>query len=169
MIEIALAGGDVAIVDDSDFESVNQFRWRLWINKGRRYAVRATGTWTKGTYKLILMHRQILGLENCSRPIVDHWDRNGLHNWRTNLRPCNHSLNLANRDKTVINSSGFKGVYHNGRTTPKPWHARVGGRGSQIVYSEYFATAEEAAHRYDELAVQLYGQFAKLNFPNPVT
>lgn len=168
MKEIQLTNGGVALVDDADFDLLNQYKWgRKQYSPTRIYAVRQEGTWKFGTYKMIRMHRQILGLPNGRYPEVDHRDLNGLNNQRGNLRLATHSLNRANRRKQRNNTSGFKGVFFNNKRFAKPWYAKIGSDKSGTARSGgFFATAEEAARRYDEMAIEVYGQFARVNFPN---
>jgi len=54
--------------------------------------------------------------------------------------------------------SQFKGVSPRG----KKWAAYIG---AQRLYLGLFPTPELAAHAYDAKAIELYGEFACLNFP----
>ena len=45
------------------------------------------------------------------------------------------------------------------------WGARLNIKGKYIGAGASFATAEEAAHAYDEMAKKHQGEFAYLNFP----
>lgn len=65
-----------------------------------------------------------------------------------------------------VTASGYKGAYLGNKGKPKPWTAKVGTRKNGILYGGCFATPEEAARKYDEMAIQLYGEFACLNFPD---
>ena len=84
MPEIPLIGkhgnGLIAIVDDSDFELVSQYRWR-----GHK-AARSLTVYARGAVdrKPILMHRLIMQPEAGLH--IDHIDGNGLNNSRSNLR-----------------------------------------------------------------------------------
>ena len=81
--------GKFALVDDEDFNYLNQFKW--FAKKpfyGKQYAVRNLYIYvSKNKYKgsVIRMHREIMkattGIE------VDHKDGNGLNN-RGTLKPC---------------------------------------------------------------------------------
>lgn len=165
-IEIPLSSGDVAFIDDADFELVSRVRWHLKTrgNDLGRYA-RANGP--KGT--AIYMHRLILqpnpGL------LVDHIDGNGLNNVRSNLRLCSNKENTRSRHHKPRSISGFFGVGYlpwvmsAGRRIPrpKPWFAHVCVDG-KTIRGGYFTTPEEAARKRDQMALHYHGEFATLNF-----
>lgn len=150
MKEITLSRGETTQVDDSDHDSLSQFKW--YLNR-YGYAVRVDKR------KCIFMHRVLM--LPAGRQRVDHKDRNPLNNQRSNLRLCTASENLANRPKPM-GSDGYKGVY---------WHKRAGKWASCIthqyrsIYLGVFVDPAQAARAYDKAAVQLFGDFAWLNFP----
>src|SRR5262249_11741106 len=88
----------------------------------------------------------------------DHKDHHGTNNQRENLRPCTPSQNFAN-GRYRLGASGFRGVRELRKTSR--WRASIG---TQELGT--FATAEEAAHAYDAVAIKHYGDFATLNFPD---
>jgi hypothetical protein len=59
-------------------------------------------------------------------------------------------------------STGFKGVWRD-KKTGKCW-AQIYFEG-KLIHLGSFATAEDAARAYDRKAIELFGQFARLNFP----
>jgi len=149
MKEIKLTKGFVALVDDEDYEYLNQFNWGISAYK---YACRAAG-------KLrILMHREIM----CAAQgqIVDHIDGNCLNNQKVNLRLCSHTQNIRNQKRRRDNSSGFKGVSWDKRL--KKWGARIQVNGKPISLG-YFSDKKRAAEEYNIAAIQHFGLFAKLN------
>jgi hypothetical protein len=86
---------------------------------------------------------------------LDHQDMVRHHNWISNLRIANQTLNNANRKSYSNNQSGFKGVYrHQGR-----WRAmiRLDGQGMHIGS---YDTPEEANSAYVAKAKELFGEFA---------
>jgi len=87
----------------------------------------------------------------------------------TSLRGENHpnwglkrSGNAAG-SKRVNNSSGFVGVSF--RRDKSKWEAYINFDGKRTRLG-YFKSAEDAAKAYDKAAVEIYGEFAKVNFPN---
>jgi len=114
MKKIFLTKGEIALVDDEDFEWLNQWKW-LSMNG---YAVRVIyPNGKKGGGKNIQMHRLILGLGSWSKngDEVDHKNLKKFDNRKENLRIVSHGLNQRNR-KTYA-CSGLKGVY---------WDKRLG-------------------------------------------
>ncbi|MGN8022187.1 AP2 domain-containing protein [Phyllobacterium sp. 22229] len=104
------------------------------------------------------MHRVILGITD--ERLVDHVDRNGLNNRRSNLREANRTQNIANTGPYKGNISGFKGVSYDKERNLWKAQIRVEGRSKCIGR---FVTPEEAARAYDELAFAAWGEFAYLN------
>ena len=97
--------------------------------------------------------------------IVDHIDGNGYNNNYNNLRWCNHQLNQLNRKKTNNKcSSTYKGVYYdNGKwDRKKRWTAYITFNKKTIRLGR-FNTEEEAKEAYNKKALELFGEFAKLN------
>lgn len=147
---ILLTKGKFAIIDDEDFEHINQWCW-YYSNWG--YAVRFEGR------KSIFMHRIIAktpkGMD------TDHIDKNRLNNSKSNLRICSKRENQGNRWKPKIKTtSKYKGVSfckqdgifvaygsENGKTK------RLGG----------FEKEKDAAIAYNNWASKHFGKFAVLN------
>jgi predicted nucleic acid-binding Zn ribbon protein len=151
-----VAAGRVALVDDEDYGLVMQYRW--WVKQdapGRAYAVTLTND-TLGARRSIKMHKLITGW-----PETDHEDRNGLNNQRSNLRPATRSQNLMNRAVLAKNATGFKGV----RREAHGWRATIKANGVRR-HLGYFPAPELAARAYDAAAVEMHGEFARLNFPD---
>jgi len=165
MKEIILTQGKIALVNDEDFEWLNQWKW--YAHKSKRdhtfYAIRNI----KHPKTTIKMHRLILGVTN-PKIIVDHIDGNGLNNCRENLRECSSSQNCMNRGPNKNKSIPYKGVYFE-RATGK-WFARI-TVGGKVIRMGTFKNIEDAARQFNCAAIKYHGDFAKLNdvcppFPN---
>jgi len=156
--EIALTGkrgeGLFAIVDDSDFEPLRQFKWNL---QGGNYARRNVRL-VDGSRSSTSMHQQIIGdigqgLE------IDHIDGNGLNNTRLNLRVCSHQQNIFNSRKR-LSSSGYRGVFKRKRDVR--WYAVVSHSGKKH-HLGWSSSPLEAAIAYNQKASDLFGNYAVLN------
>ena len=157
MMEIGLTQDRVALVDDEDFEYLNQFRWCALKVKNTFYAVR-NSVGANGKRMTVLMHRIINetpdGLE------VDHIDSNGLNNQKNNLRNCTHAQNLRNQKKNKNNTSGFKGVFW--KKDKKKWQASLRVNNKDL-HVGYYKDKINAAYAYNDAAIKYYGEFAKIN------
>jgi len=158
MKQIPLTQGQFALVDDEDFEFLNQWKWcaqNSW-DKTRFYAVRHIKGEPPRRQKRLFMHRVLMGIDD--KLFGDHKDGNGLNNQRFNLRPATNGQNLANCGKYRTNTSGFKGVtWHQ-----KHWRAEI--RINKIkTFIGHFDDKLDAARAYDLLAVSTFGEFAKTN------
>lgn len=166
MKKIPLTRGKYTLVDDQDYEFLNQWKWRVLRAKLKDvkdgwYAHRNT---PRPNRKSIAMHRAVaarMGFPNT--PEVDHKDHDGLNNQRYNLRPCTVRQNRWNRRKRSGCTSKYKGVYWHKR--PKiGWMARIFCLGKHY-YLGMFDSERDAAKAYDVAARSHFGEFAKLNFP----
>jgi hypothetical protein len=153
--EIELTQGQVALIDDDDFERVDAFKdwYAVWNPHARTFYAVRHGENTSH----IFMHRFILGATRGTK--VDHGDHNGLNNRRYNIRLCTSSQNAANDRTPKNNSTGYKGVTlaSNGKFIAKIMiHDRY-------IYLGRFKSALEAARAYDSKARELFGVFAYTN------
>lgn len=156
---LILSQGQHTVVDDHVYEWASKFKWSAVRFKNKFYAFR-NGLLSDGTRRSIYLHREILkaapGVE------VDHIDGDELNNLNNNLRFCTKTENNRNRPRTTANTSGYKGV--SPHSTPGKWRAYISASGPK-KHLGLFNTAIEAAHAYDRAAVELHGEFARLNFP----
>lgn len=155
------ARGRVALVDDADFDLVMQYRWHAIDGEVARKSTTYAGTSAlrdaTGKQITVRMHTLLTGWA-----LVDHIDRNGLNNRRSNLRPATGSQNMANR-RTPPHSSRFKGVRWYPRN--KKWNARITHEGKPR-HLGYFENEIDAAKAYDAAARRLFGEYALPNFPD---
>jgi hypothetical protein len=128
--EIQLTQGMSAIVDDEDYELLDQYYWFAMRDKVTNYAAgylsrkpeghavmagrkrRPNGR--GGMAKRIPMHRFLLNAPDDME--VDHINGNGLDNRRCNLRLATRSENLANRRLFRNNKLGHKGIHYDKAT-----------------------------------------------------
>lgn len=84
---IALSQGKVAVVDNEDYEWLNQWKWSALKSRATWYAVRQDYSGNK--QKTIYMHRQILNSHPGQK--THHLNGDGLDNRRANILRCNRS------------------------------------------------------------------------------
>lgn len=110
MRKIKLTKGKFALVDDEDFEYLNQWKW--CFSEG--YAVRSEYHHVHGlnhrVQKLIRMHRVINSTPKNLQ--TDHINGDGLDNRRSNLRNVTKLINSRNRHHQKNNKSGCIGVFY---------------------------------------------------------
>jgi len=151
MKEIPLTQGRVAIVDDEDYEWLNQWKW-FFMNNG--YAA----TNRKGKpRKMLYMHREINktpdGVE------TDHINHNKLDNRKCNLRNCTRTQNQVNIAYKTSERNPYRGVEK--RCQKYRAHIFIDNK---TVYLGTHKNAEDAARAYDVKAVEMWGEFAITNF-----
>jgi len=158
MKKIPLTQGKYAIVDDEDYEVLNQFKWCAKKSNQTSYAIRGTGP--RDNLKRLYMHSEILPQPQGKE--IDHRDGNGLNNTRSNLRFCTRQQNCANkRTNNKKTSSQYKGVCFTDRA--KPWLANISFN-NNTKFIGYFYSEINAAKAYDKKARDLFGEFANTNF-----
>jgi hypothetical protein len=160
MRTISLTKGQVALVDDCDFDYLVQFSWAaVWKPKTKSfYAVR--NEIIDGRKTVTYMHREILGLKHGDSRMGDHVaSGETLNNARSNLRIASHAENCRNSRRPTTNTSGYKGV---SPANGNAWQANIWTSGKQ-VYLGVRKTPEEAHALYCEAAARLRGEFARTN------
>lgn len=149
---IKLTQGKTAVVDDTDFELVNQYKWHY---NSHGYAYRYAGGGREHT-KRQSMHELVYGRID---DLIDHKDGDGLNNRRSNLRPADKSLNAANSKIRSDNTSGYRGVYVNKQGT---YYVQIQVRG-KVFNIGTFKFIKEAARAYNRAALEHFGNYARLN------
>lgn len=155
MKQIPLTQGMFALVDDEDFEWLNQWKWYAKKDSATYYAVRGSRN------KTIRMHRLILGLTD-KNIFADHIDHNGLNNQRSNLRKATHTQNLRNKQKTGKGSK-YLGVCRINNKGGSTTYRAIISVNNTTIYLGAFRIEEDAARAYNEAAIKYSGEFANLN------
>jgi hypothetical protein len=156
--EIPLTQGQIALIDDEDYELVSKHKWHAqWDNHARKFYA-ATSIFTNGKWVSTSMHRLILNAH--TGDIIDHKNNDGLDNTRKNIRKCTHAQNLMNQRISRANTSGYKGVSWNKHQ--KKWKAYIDYNTTR-KFIGYFNTAIDAAIAYNNAALKYHGEFARLN------
>lgn len=152
---LALSGGFTAFVDHGDLDLISGYCWRPLELEACTYV----HAWDGPNH--LYLHRLIAAPPDDL--VVDHIDGNGLNNRRNNLRIATRSQNSANagpnrraRGKT----SQYKGVYYD--RTRNLWAATIHHQNKTRALGRY-ATEDEAADAYDKAALDIWGEFARLN------
>src|SRR5665213_1034684 len=152
---IHLTQGKTTQVDDDIYEAIGHLKWTLAQDGPRFYAycsyakdpqgIRGKHSAVKGSggRVQIRLHQVVMG-----RPlngfVIDHIDRNGLNNLRSNLRIVTHRGNMSNcfyREKRK--TSKFVGVHRQSDNDCWTSQIRYGGRTRHLGCFN----SEEAAHR----------------------
>jgi hypothetical protein len=94
--------------------------------------------------------------------VIDHINGNPSDNRIANLRDASMSKNSMNR--RTWSKYGFKGV---SKGKCGKWHGYIGSARTKTQrHLGTFESIEDAARAYDAAAIEAYGEFALLNFPN---
>jgi hypothetical protein len=112
MKRIKVNPNSYALVDDEDYNYLNQWKWQLIWNG---YAIRDRAIKrikNKRYRKSLVMHREIMKLHGSGEITkqIDHINLNKLDNQKKNLRWVTRSQNKMNMKVRLDNKSGHKGV-----------------------------------------------------------
>lgn len=167
-MKLTTSCGSEILIDDEDYEIVSKYTWHIRKAKNTNYA-RTNIRISVGKQRGIHLHRLIT---NCPRNMmIDHINGNGLDNRRCNLRIVTRSQNLMNSKKPEgEHTSQYKGVCLTkwGKVSKKTgiqkykWRTEI-RKDTKGILIGYFETEIEAALAYNQKAIELFGEFAKLN------
>jgi hypothetical protein len=145
------------VIDPEDADMIAAYHWRAVMHGGEHHWYARAGGGSRGGR--VYMHRLL-----CEGRLVDHINGDTLDNRRANLRPATSIQNNANK-RSIGGTSKYKGV-HRVDSLSNPWAASIGVNNKHVRLGR-FPTEEEAARAYDGRAVELWGEYACLNFPGP--
>jgi len=155
MKEIQLTQGKFAIVDDDDFELLNQWKWHI---SASGYAARRIPK-VNGKQAILFMHRILLGLSLNDGICGDHINGIRIDNRKCNLRIASKLENGKNVKKHKDNLSGYKGVYLN--KDRNKWAAQICTNG-KTEYLGLFESPELAYEEYCKESIKRHGDFSNV-------
>lgn len=156
------------MIDDEDLEAVSRHKWHMVDTKGNNHEYARTSIkQPDGRLRKVRLHRFLM--QPPSDMVIDHINGNGLDNRRSNLRICTHSQNTMNQKAQVGRSSKYRGVFRHKTPNKKwdRWRANVQTKGKRFDVG-LFVEEEDAARAYDKKAREIFGEFARLNFPEAI-
>ncbi len=150
MKQIPLTQGKFALVDDEDYEYLNQWKWHYASFHAYRKDI---------TGKTIAMHNLVI--KPPKGKLVDHKNGNGIDNQRSNLRFATSKQNSYNSKKKP-GKGNFKGVCQKAHY-PNKYFTSI-SKDKKQYYIGYFENEHHAAVAYDLWADYFFGDFARTNF-----
>ncbi len=153
MKKIKLTKGKYTLVDNDDYEILNNYKWYAKRGTNTFYAARSILN-KDGNQKTIRMHRLLMDAPDSLE--VDHKDGNGLNNQRSNIRLATKSQNRMNRPKQSRNISGFKGVSWD--KIHRAWIAYITLDGVQKNLG-YFKSKQEAYQHRCKVSIEYHKEF----------
>lgn len=168
MKEIKVGKSHVALVDDEDFDFLNQFKWYLhnlgYVQTSKK------GLHSKFIHRIIMQTPK--GLD------TDHINGNKLDNRKSNLRVCTHEENMQfarelgllsgggigtradNFKKSNKRTSKYIGVYW--FKNRNKWHTAIRKAPLRVFIGE-FTNEIDAALAYNKKSIELFGEKAYIN------
>ncbi len=159
MKKIELTQDQVALVDDADFDDLNQWKWHAHKDPARAIGYQFDAqrkVVIAGERAVLYMHRYLMNPTSDQQ--VDHIDGNPLNNQRSNLRLCTNQQNNRNVGKRRDNTSGHKGVTWHVKNAK--WRSRIQIDGKE-THLGYFDDISDAAQAYKDAAAKYFGDFAR--------
>jgi hypothetical protein len=142
-----------AIVDDEDYEAVNQYKWHAARTGRSIYAYRHLVVDGKRIKES--MHRMIMNAPDGL--FVDHVNGNGLDCRRGNMRLATISQNNQNRRLDCRNKSGVSGIHFN--KLSRRWRAFLSVNGVNMFLGSFLNFDDAVAARRAAMEKH-HGEFA---------
>jgi hypothetical protein len=146
MKKIFLPNDKITLVDDSDYDFLNQWKWYITSNG---YVARKDKEGRHFRMHRVLMNTPI-GMD------TDHINRNKLDNRRNNLRICTRSENNINSKTRKDNGSNFTGVCWD--NSKNKWRSFINVDKNRIELG-YFHLKKEAITIRKNAELRLYKDF----------
>lgn len=158
------------LVDDEDYNRVNEFKWHILYDKDNPdyYCVFRRN---KGVTEYL--HRFVMNAKKGE--MIDHRDCNPLNNQKHNLRFATCSQNQMNKKSRENSTSKYKGVWlyfkkscfiKKDKTVSskvyKYWYSGI-SYNKKHIFLGMFKDEIKAALAYNEAAKKYHGEFALLN------
>ena len=158
MREMSLTKGKVAIVDDADYDWLNQWKWYATNPAGKGWRAQRDSGGRKSKVRLA-MSRVIMGVNPGDSRVVDHINHNSLDNRRENLRIVTVTQNNMNVRGHRDSETGEKGVHINKSSQTNPYRVQIQADKKRLHIGCY-PTMEAAKCAYRHAAMTMHGQFA---------
>jgi len=146
---IKTSNNEEIFVDDNNYYDLMKYSWHITNGYGQ----------ARINNKHVAMHRFLMNAEK--NELIDHINNDRKDNRLSNLRKSNSSLNSHNIKKKENTVSKFIGVT---LTKSGKYNAKI-YKDKKYYGIGSFDTEEEAAKARDKKVIELYGNYAKLNFP----
>jgi len=146
---LVLKNDIVAIVSTSCLPLIQHY---TWCREG-------TGYLMSRTYgHAVKLHRLVIGAKKGE--YVDHIDGDKINNTLSNLRICTKQQNEFNQKLRTDNTTGYRGVSYHRQSNKYRACINIGGK---QIHLGLFESPHEAARAYNLKAVELYGEYARIN------
>lgn len=158
MIQIGLTKGQIAIIDDEDFEKVNKYSWCVISSRRNRFYAKTVVILNDQKKKKLLLQHLIVGRAPQGKRLFFK-DGNPLNCQKNNLEfisPSQASHIYYKKTKTSKNTTAaFRGVV-------VKYIAQIKYQNRIIALGNY-TSEREAAIAYNHKATELFGDKAILN------
>ncbi|RAN77976.1 hypothetical protein B5P43_18265 [Bacillus sp. SRB_336] len=146
---IKAANGSLFKVSIEDYEYASSIPWSI---KGDGYVCASYG---------VVLHREIMRrvYGDFGKLEVDHINSDRADSRRENLRIVTSNQNGYNRSSFAGAASRYKGV----QPSNKKWRVAIKADGKHF-YLGVFEDEAYAGYMYDQWALELHGEYARLNF-----
>lgn len=165
ILETNKFGKQIVLLDDEDAWLMQTYRWYLWSTPRHNgiYVVASECEQNPKEIQYKRLHQLIMKADG---KLVDHINGNPLDNRKQNLRVTTSSGNNKNARKRKNALGKYKGVHFSSRENK--YKAQIQCDGTKYNLGT-FVDELSAAKAYDRKAKELFGEFAKLNFPEENT